>query len=182
MKTEQLKSWGLNDEQIHAVMRENGRDIEAVKAKFAEFDQLKEQVISLRKTALSAQQADQLKAQAEQWKKQAEETEEKWRKKWETREREDSLRHALHDAGAKNEIAVRALLQEEQLAWDENGKIVGLEEQLSALKCRYGYLFGPEQEPPMVVRPAGAQPDGWEEDRVREIMGIPRFSSGKDDF
>lgn len=34
MKTEQLKEWGLDDRQISMVMRENGRDIEAVKAKF----------------------------------------------------------------------------------------------------------------------------------------------------
>ena len=41
MKTEQLKEWGLDDRQISMVMRENGRDIEAVKAKFSDYDMLK---------------------------------------------------------------------------------------------------------------------------------------------
>ena len=35
MKTEQLKEWGLDERQIGMVMRENGRDIEAVMSKYA---------------------------------------------------------------------------------------------------------------------------------------------------
>ena len=54
MKTEQLKEWGLDDRQISMVMRENGRDIEAVKAKFSDYDMLKEKAAQLEQaTALS---------------------------------------------------------------------------------------------------------------------------------
>lgn len=42
MKTEKLKEWGLDERQIGMVMRENGLDIEAVKAKFSGYEALKE--------------------------------------------------------------------------------------------------------------------------------------------
>ena len=41
MKTEKLKEWGLDERQIGMVMRENGLDIEAVKAKFSGYEALK---------------------------------------------------------------------------------------------------------------------------------------------
>ena len=47
MKTEKLKEWGLDDRQIGMVMRENGLDIEAVKAKFSGYEALKERAAQL---------------------------------------------------------------------------------------------------------------------------------------
>ena len=50
MKTEKLKEWGLDERQIGMVMRENGLDIEAVKAKFSGYEALKERAAQLEKS------------------------------------------------------------------------------------------------------------------------------------
>ena len=63
MKTEQLKEWGLDDRQISMVMRENGRDIEAVKAKFSDYDMLKEKAAQLEQATALSEQAQQLQEQ-----------------------------------------------------------------------------------------------------------------------
>ena len=57
MKTEKLKEWGLDERQIGMVMRENGLDIEAVKAKFSGYEALKERAAQLEKAAASAEEA-----------------------------------------------------------------------------------------------------------------------------
>ena len=108
MKTEQLKEWGLDERQIGMVMRENGRDIEAVKAKFAGYDALKQRAAQLEKTAASSEEVQQLRQQVRQWREKAEETEKSWKQRWEKRDFEDELRRSLHQAGARSEKAVRA--------------------------------------------------------------------------
>ena len=182
MKTEQLKEWGLDERQIGMVMRENGRDIEAVKAKFAGYDALKQRAAQLEKTAASSEEVQQLRQQVRQWREKAEETEKSWKQRWEKRDFEDELRRSLHQAGARSEKAVRALLQEQELSLREDGTLKGLKEQLENIRCECGYLFGPDQAPPRVIRPGSRT--GGEEDggQVRRIMGLPAFAAGKDDL
>ncbi len=52
-----------------------------------------------------------------------------------------ALDKALVSAGAKNPAAVRGLLNFNNLALDEEGSVVGLQEQLSGLKTSDSYLF-----------------------------------------
>ncbi|MDD3193913.1 MAG: phage scaffolding protein [Oscillospiraceae bacterium] len=182
MKTEQLKEWGLDERQIGMVMRENGRDVETVKARFADYETLKAKVTQLEEAAASSLSADELRQQALQWQAKAEETEKIWKQKWEKRDFDEALQRSLHQAGARNEKAVRALLQEESLFVRDDGALEGLEEQLFALKSEHGYLFGPDQAPPRAIRPAGQMQARADEQRVREIMGLSTFETGKDDF
>ena len=51
---------------------------------------------------------------------------------------------ALRKAGAKNEVAVRALLDMDQIAFVD-GVLTGLEEQIARLKATDGYLFAEEK-------------------------------------
>ena len=128
MKTEKLKEWGLDERQIGMVMRENGLDIEAVKAKFSGYEALKERAAQLEKAAASAEEA-------QRWREKAEETEKNWRQKWEKRDFEEALGRSLRQAGARSERAVRALLREQDLSLEKDGTIKGLKEQLSAIRC-----------------------------------------------
>ena len=91
MKTEKLKEWGLDDRQIGMVMRENGLDIEAVKAKFSGYEALKERAAQLEKAAASAEEV-------QRWREKAEETEKNWRQKWEKRDFEEALGRSLRQA------------------------------------------------------------------------------------
>lgn len=125
MKTEKLKEWGLDERQIGMVMRENGLDIEAVKAKFSGYEALKERAAQLEKAAASAEEV-------QRWREKAEETEKNWRQKWEKRDFEEALGRSLRQAGARSERAVRALLREQELSLEKDGTIKGLKEQLSA--------------------------------------------------
>lgn len=96
MKTEKLKEWGLDERQIGMVMRENGLDIEAVKAKFSGYEALKERAAQLEKAAASAEEV-------QRWREKAEETEKNWRQKWEKRDFEEALGRSLRQAGARSE-------------------------------------------------------------------------------
>ena len=131
MKTEKLKEWGLDERQIGMVMRENGLDIEAVKAKFSGYEALKERAAQLEKAAASAEEV-------QRWREKAEETEKNWRQKWEKRDFEEALGRSLRQAGARSERAVRALLREQELSLEKDGTIKGLKEQLSAIRCECG--------------------------------------------
>lgn len=175
MKTEKLKEWGLDDRQIGMVMRENGLDIEAVKAKFSGYEALKERAAQLEKAAASAEEV-------QRWREKAEETEKNWRQKWEKRDFEEALGRSLRQAGARSERAVRALLREQELSLEKDGTIKGLKEQLSAIRCECGYLFGPDQPPPKIIHPGNRVSGEVDDGQVRKIMGLPAFAQGKDDF
>ncbi len=54
---------------------------------------------------------------------------------------------ALAAAGAKNNKAVRSLLDLESITLGEDGKAVGLAEQLAAVKSSDGYLFSEPEKP-----------------------------------
>ena len=77
---------------------------------------------------------------------------------------------------------VRALLREQELSLEKDGTIKGLKEQLSAIRCECGYLFGPDQPPPKIIRPGNRVSGEVDDGQVRKIMGLPAFAQGKDDF
>ena len=62
---------------------------------------------------------------------------------------------ALTNAGAKNNIAVKALLKMENIKMD-NDKVIGLTEQIEELKKTNDYLFKIEEKAPPA--PAGITP------------------------
>ncbi len=179
MKTEKLKEWGLNEEQIALVMRANGQDINKIREKFAGFGAMKEKLARLE---ASSQKEEEIHQQADWWRQKAEETENEWKQKWERRDFEEALRRSLRQAGARNEKAVRALLDEESIHLEKDGVLEGIQQQLAQLKTEHGYLFCPDQAPPIILRPGNREVEGSEESRIREIMGLPSFAAGKDDF
>ena len=54
---------------------------------------------------------------------------------------DNAVETALTAAGAKNNKALRALLDAEKIKLDESGKLTGLSEQLEAVRKTDGYLF-----------------------------------------
>ncbi len=67
---------------------------------------------------------------------------------------------ALTAAGAKNHKAVRSLLDLESVSLGEDGKAVGLAEQLGALKSSDGYLFSEPAKPVFKGYQPGNAADG----------------------
>ena len=121
----------LPKEVIDAIMAENGRDIEGVKARYADYD------------ALKAAEAEA----AKQW-------EEKLNSQVDTHRREMSdlifshnLEKAILSAKGRNAKAITALLDIESLKASEN-QTADLEEALRNLKQDCSYLFQSETPPP----------------------------------
>ena len=125
----------LPKEVIDAIMAENGRDIESMKARYADYEALKGQ--------LAQQEADA----AKQW-------EEKLNQQMDTHRREMSdlifshnLEKAILSAKGRNAKAITALLDIETLKTSED-QTADLEEALQQLKQDCSYLFQSETPPP----------------------------------
>ena len=132
----------LPKEVIDAIMAENGRDIESVKAHYADYDALK---------------ASETEA-AKQW-------EERLNQQVDTHRREMSdlifshnLEKAILSAKGRNAKAITALLDIETLKSSEN-QTADLEEALQQLKQDCSYLFQSETPPPYARGTGANQPE-----------------------
>ena len=68
MKRDFLKELGISDDQIDKIMAENGKDIEATKAKYADYDDTKAQLESAKATLDKFKDYDQTKGEVAKWK------------------------------------------------------------------------------------------------------------------
>lgn len=142
MKTEFLKELGLNEEQVKAVMAENGKDIEAEKTKAGEAQkQLETANNTIKELQDAAKKFDG--ADPEALKKQISDLQAKYDKDLAATKTASALEVALMKAGAKNVKAVKALLNEADIKLDGD-KLLGLETQLEALKKENDFLFESE--------------------------------------
>lgn len=157
MNREFLREQGLNDEQIEAVMAEYGKSINTYKEKADKVDALQQQIDDYKQQIaerdkqldnLSKQVKDneELTAEINRLKEENEAATKELQEKLEKQAFEFALERALNKAGAKNPKAVKALLDLEKIKHvDDN--LIGLDEQLTALKESDGYLFGGEEPP-----------------------------------
>ena len=132
----------LPKEIIDAIMAENGRDIEALKARYADYDALKEAEA----------------AAAKHW-------EEKLNNQVDTHRREMSdlifshnLEKAILSAKGRNAKAITALLDIDALKASEN-QTADLEQALQNLKTDCSYLFQSETPPPYARDTGANQPE-----------------------
>ena len=153
MKTEFLKSLNLSQEVIDKIMAENGKDI-AVEQKKAEKVIQERDSYKLKAESLETQvndanteiqkfkdmDIDGIKKAADDWKETAEKA-------------MLEIGRALTGAKAKNTKAVKALLDMDGLKFNDNdGKIVGLDEQLAQIKTDNDYLFESDEPAPEFVK------------------------------
>ena len=72
MKRDFLEGLKLEADVIDKIMRENGKDIESVKAKYADYDDVKKQLETANATLEKFKDYDQTKAEVEKYKLEAE--------------------------------------------------------------------------------------------------------------
>jgi len=161
MKREELKTLGLTDEQIDKVMAENGKDIEATKSKFADYDGLKTQLTDANKTieGFKAMDIDGIKKAADDWKAKAEKAETDAAAKIADMQFDGLLSGAVSAAKGKNAKAIRALMDVDTLKTSKNQEN-DIKTALEALKKDNGYLFDSDQMPPPYAPGTGTQPTG----------------------
>lgn len=164
MKTEFLKSLNLSQEVIDKIMAENGKDI-AVEQKKAEKVIQERDSYKLKAESLETQvndanteiqkfkdmDIDGIKKAADDWKKTAEKAKADADKQISQMKFDYALSAALTGAKAKNAKAVKALLDMDGLKFND-GKIVGLDEQLAQIKADNDYLFESDEPAPEFVK------------------------------
>lgn len=166
MKTEFLKSLNLSQEVIDKIMAENGKDIAAEQKKadkiIQERDSYKLKAESLETQVNDANteiqkfkdmDIDGIKKAADDWKETAEKAKADADKQISGMKFDYALSAALTGAKAKNAKAVKALLDMDGLKFNDNdGKIVGLDEQLAQIKTDNDYLFESDEPAPEFVK------------------------------
>lgn len=154
MNREFLEGLGLEKETIDKVMAEHGKTLNEIKGKADKVDGLESQVNDLEGQIeqrdeqlgeLKKVDAEGLQQRIQELEEANETTKTEYQEKLDQQSFEFSLEKALGTAGAKNPKAVKALLNTESIKLDGE-TLLGLDDQLTALKESDAYLFG-EDEP-----------------------------------
>lgn len=154
MNREFLKEQGLTDEQIEAVMKEHGKTVNSIKDKADKVDGLESQIKDLdnqiqerdnQLEELKKIDVESLQQTIEELQNKNKTQKEEYEEKIEKQAFEFTLERALNKAEAKNPKAVKALLDTDSIKLDGE-TLLGLDDQLTALKESDAYLFG-EDEP-----------------------------------
>lgn len=178
---------GVSKEQLDAIMSLYGDGIEATKEKFGKFSELEEKVSELEGQLKNRDtQLTNLKPLVEgnetltKTIKDLEATNKTATKNYEAKisnlQKSSALELALINAKAKNTRSVLANLDETKIEY-QNGKLIGLDEQLNALKTSEEtfFLFNqePATQPPVGTTPSsgGATPPADQVKSLRDAVG-----------
>lgn len=147
MKREFLQNFKIGDqpltkEIIDAIMEENGRDIEAAKAPFADYQSIKDQLQTAKDGLKAFEGVDVQQLQGEITKLQGQLTakDTEWQGKIDAMNFESKVKDAITGMKGKNHKAISALLELDALKSSKN-QDADLKTALEALKKDNGYLF-----------------------------------------
>ena len=154
MRREFLQNFKVGDqpftpEIIDAIMAENGRDIEAAKKPFADYDSIKEQLQTAKDGLKAFEGVDvaQLQGQIATLNTQLADKDKEWQAKLDTMAFEGKVKDAITAARGKNVKAISALLDMDALKASKN-QDVDIKSAVEALQKESGYLFEEEGNPP----------------------------------
>ncbi|WP_263531578.1 phage scaffolding protein [Salmonella enterica] len=166
MNREFLKGLGLEDEVIDKIMKEHGQTVNGLKEKAnktealeGQIEDYKQQLVDrdkqLDELSKKAKGNEELTAQIDELKQQNKATKNEYEQKLQEQAFEHTLKDALSAAKVRNVKAAKALLDLESIKLDGD-KLLGLDDQLKAIKESDSYLFEEEKEPspdPHIVLP-----------------------------
>ena len=169
MKREFLQSFSVGDmplpkEVIDAIMAENGRDIQKVKANFADYEDIKEKLSKL-------QQDQSFEEAAKGWEEKYNRAVEDHKMQLAQMTFQKALDEGIAKAKGRSAKAITALLDVEALKESENQQ-QAIEAALSALKQESRYLFDGDVPPPY-ARGTGAY-SGAQEKHPTTLAGALR--------
>lgn len=149
MKKEDLIALGLSEEQADKVIEGYGQMVPKSRLddKIAEVNDYKKQLADrdtqLKELETKADGNETLRAEITRLQQENEQAKTEYEGKLQQKDYDFALTEALRTAKAKNPTAVKALLNVETIKL-VNGQLVGLDEQLTALKASDDYLFSPD--------------------------------------
>lgn len=157
MKKEDLTKLGIAEDIADQILAIHGKDIEKHKTANttaqAEIDALKTQLTeaSAAIEGFKKLDVDGIKAAADEWKTKAEQAEAARVAEVNRLKFDHALDGALTGAKAKSAKAVKALLNMDDLKLSDDGKIIGLDDQLKTVKEQNDYLFESDTPTPTIV-------------------------------
>lgn len=180
MKREFLQNFKVGDQSlpkeiIDAILDENGKDIESVKDKYADYDTIKKQLDEANKTidGFKNMDIDAVRKEAADWKQKAEQAEKDAAEKIATIQFDGLLDRTITGARGRNTKAIKALLDLDTLRASKNQES-DVKAALETLKKDSGYLFEDAETPPPYARGTGTQKLGSGSDSaLRKAMGLP---------
>ncbi len=161
MKTEDLKALGLTEDQITAIMKENGIDIakEQKKTTAAELDRdnFKAQLETAQTALKDFEGVDvkDLQGKITQLTKDIEAKESEYQAKLSDIDFNSTIEAAITGAGAKNSKAVKALLDIEAIKSSKNQE-ADIKAAIEACQKENDFLFGANEPINIPVLPTGA--------------------------
>lgn len=154
MKRDFLRNFKVGDQElskeiIDAIMAENGRDIEAAKAPYADYEAIKEQLKTAQDGLKAFEQVDvtELQGKIKALQDDLSKKDSEWQKKVDAMAFDGRLKDAITAAKGKNAKAIAALLDVDTLRASKNQES-DIRAALEAVKKDNDYLFGAD-------RPAG---------------------------
>lgn len=154
MKREFLQNFKVGDqplpnEIIEAIMAENGRDVQAEQAKFADYESIKEQLQTAKDGLKAFEGVDvaQLQGKITELQGQLTEKDREWQGKLDDMAFDAKVKDAITAAKGKSAKAISALLDLPALKASKN-QDADLKAALEALQKDSGYLFGDDQGAP----------------------------------
>ena len=147
MKREFLQNFKVGDqalpkEIIDAIMDENGRDIEAAKKPFADYEAVKAQLQAAKNglEAFKGVDVDKLQGKIQELTGQLADKDKQWQAKLDGMAFDGRIRDAITAAKGRNAKAIAALLDVDALRASKNQE-TDIRAALEALKKDNGYLF-----------------------------------------
>ena len=176
MKREQIKELvpEITKEALDAIMAENGRDVEAAKAKYADYEAVKQQLAEANKAIedFKGLDVDGIRRAADEWKQKAEQAQQDAEAKIAALQFDRLLDDAIATAKGRNGKAIKALLDVETLRTSHN-QAADVQAALETVKGENDYLFEAETKPVPAFggpTPGPKAPDGL--DAIRAAAGL----------
>lgn len=158
MKREELKELGLEDDVIEKVMKLHGQSTEALKTKAGQAETeaatLKKQIedANAQIESFKSMDVEGIKGAADDWKAKYEQARKDAADAVAKLKFDHALESALAGAKARDITAVRALLKADDLKLSEDGAtVIGLDDQLKALREQKDFLFESDTPAPRIV-------------------------------
>ena len=169
MKTDFLKSLGLEQDAIDAIMAENGKDInsakadlESQKARVKELEKsISEKDDELKTLKTKADKADELQKLYDTLKSDKEESDTAHKTEMDGLKKAYQIENGLRDAKVRNVKAVLPFIDTDKITVSESG-LTGLDEQIAELKKAdtTSFLFASDEVPnPRGLKPQPTSPN-----------------------
>ncbi|WEV51668.1 phage scaffolding protein [Lactobacillus sp. ESL0731] len=164
MKREQLKELGLSEDVIDKVMSMNGEDINAAKGNAAELstenESLKQQIANrdkdLKKLRKESSDNEDLSKQLKDWQDKYKQDTEQLNQQLSQTKLANAINQALTADKVRNPKAIKGLLNMDDIKLNDKGELIGLDEQIAAIKKSDAYLFDEGSKQP--YNPASGSP------------------------